>query len=238
MVTIKEIELGGRTLKLETGKLAKQANGSVLATYGDTVVLCTVVAAEEPKEGQDFFPLQVEYREKTAAVGKIPGGFFKREARPSEKEILISKANRQADSPAIPRGFYVDTQVICTVYSSDQENDADVIAAVAASAALMVSNIPFDGPIGEVRVGRINGEFIVNPTHSQLKESDMDMIVGGTEDSIVMVEGDSKEASEADVLGAIKFAHENIKKLCRAQKELAAEAKCCKTSGRSGGIKR
>ncbi len=223
MVTIKEIELGGKTLKLETGKLAKQANGSVLATYGDTVVLCTVVAAEEVKEGQDFFPLQVEYREKTAAVGKIPGGFFKREARPSEKEILSARLIDRPIRPLFPEDFMVDTQVICTVYSSDQENDADVIAAVAASAALMVSNIPFDGPIGEVRVGRINGEFIVNPTHSQLKESDMDMIVGGTEDSIVMVEGDSKEASESDVLGAIKFAHENIKKLCKAQKELAAE---------------
>ena len=200
MVTVKEIELGGKTLKLETGKLAKQANGSVLATYGDTVVLCTVVAADQPKEGQDFFPLQVEYREKTAAVGKIPGGFFKREARPSEKEILSSRLIDRPIRPLFPEEFMVETQVICGVYSSDQENDADVIAAVAASAALMVSNIPFDGPIGQVRVGRVNGEFIVNPTHTQLKDSDMDMIVGGTEDSIVMVEGDSKEASEADLL--------------------------------------
>jgi polyribonucleotide nucleotidyltransferase len=223
MVTIKEISLGGRTLKLETGKLAKQANGSVLATYGDTVVLCTVVAADEPKEGQDFFPLQVEFREKTAAVGKIPGGFFKREARPSEKEILTARLIDRPIRPLFPEDFMCDTQVICTVYSSDQENDADVVGAVAASAALMVSNIPFEGPIGEVRVGRINGEYIVNPTHTQLKESDMDMIVGGTEDSIVMVEGDSKEASEADVLGAIKFAHENIKMICKAQKEFAAE---------------
>lgn len=222
MVTVKEIELGGKTLKLETGKLAKQANGSVLATYGDTVVLCTVVAAEEPKEGQDFFPLQVEYREKTAAVGKIPGGFFKREARPSEKEILSSRLIDRPIRPLFPEEFMVETQVICGVYSSDQENDADVVAAVAASAALMVSNIPFDGPIGQVRVGRVNGEFIVNPTHTQLKDSDMDMIVGGTEDSIVMVEGDSKEASEADLLNAIKFAHENIKILCKAQKEFVA----------------
>ncbi len=223
MVTIKEMELGGRTLRLETGKLAKQANGSVMATYGDTVVLCTVVAAEAPKEGQDFFPLQVEFREKTAAVGKIPGGFFKREARPSEKEILTARLIDRPIRPLFPEDFMIDTQVICTVYSSDQENDADVIAAVGASAALMVSNIPFEGPVGEVRVGRINGEYIVNPTHTQLKESDMDMIVGGTEDSIVMVEGDSKEASEADVLGAIRFAHENIKKLCQFQTEFAAE---------------
>ncbi len=223
MVTIKEMELGGRTLKLETGKLAKQANGSVMATYGDTVVLCTVVCAETVKEGQDFFPLQVEFREKTAAVGKIPGGFFKREARPSENEILSARLIDRPIRPLFPEDFMYDTQVICTVYSSDQENDADVIAAVAASAALMVSNIPFDGPMSEVRVGRVNGEYIVNPTHTQLKDSDMDMVVGGTEDSIVMVEGDSKEASEADVLGAIRFAHENIKKICQMQKELAAE---------------
>lgn len=223
MVTVKEIELGGKPLRLETGRLAKQANGSVMATYGDTVVLCTVVAAEEPKEGQDFFPLQVEFREKTAAVGKIPGGFFKREARPSEKEILSARLIDRPIRPLFPEDFMIDTQVICTVYSSDQENDADVIAAVGASAALMVSNIPFEGPIGEVRVGRVNGEFIVNPTHTQLKESDMDMVVGGTADSIVMVEGDSKELSEADILNAIKFAHENIKKICTMQVEFAAE---------------
>ncbi|HMT10121.1 MAG TPA: polyribonucleotide nucleotidyltransferase [Ignavibacteria bacterium] len=223
MVTTKQMELGGRTLKLETGKLSKQANGSVMVTYGDTVVLCTVVAADAPKEGQDFFPLQVEFREKTAAVGKIPGGFFKREARPSEKEILSARLIDRPIRPLFPEDFMVDTQVICTVYSSDQENDADVIAACGASAALMCSNIPFEGPIAEVRVGRVNGEFVVNPTHTQLKDSDMDMVVGGTEDSIVMVEGDSKEASEADILNAIKFAHENIKKICALQKEMAAE---------------
>lgn len=223
MVTVKEIELGGRTLRLETGKLAKQANGSVLATYGDTVVLCTVVAAEQAKEGQDFFPLQVEFREKTAAVGKIPGGFFKREARPSEKEILTARLIDRPIRPLFPEDFMIETQVVCTVYSSDQENDADVVAAVGASAALMVSNIPFDGPMGEVRVGRINGEYIINPTHTQLKDSDMDMMVGGTMDSIVMVEGDSKELSEEDILGAIKFAHENIKRLCEMQIEFASE---------------
>jgi polyribonucleotide nucleotidyltransferase len=224
MVTIKEIKLGGGTLKLETGKLAKQASGAVLATYGDTVVLCTVVGAEEPKEGQDFFPLQVEYREKTSAVGRIPGGFFKREGKPSEKEILTSRLIDRPIRPLFPEGYMCETQIICGVYSSDQENDSDVIAAVAASAALMVSDIPFEGPIGEVRVGRINGEFVINPTHTQLKESDMDLIVGGTEDSVVMVEGEAHEASEADLINAIKFAHENIKVLCTAQKELAAEA--------------
>jgi polyribonucleotide nucleotidyltransferase len=223
MVTIKEMELGGRTFRLETGKLAKQASSAVLARYGDTVVLCTVVGAESVKEGQDYFPLQVEFREKTAAVGRIPGGFFKREARPSEKEILTARLIDRPIRPLFPEGFMCETQVICTVYSSDQENDADVIAATAASAALMITNLPFEGPMAEVRVGRINGELIINPTHTQLKESDMDMVIGGTADSIVMVEGDSKELSEADILGAIKFAHENIKKLCAFQQEFAVE---------------
>ncbi|MCI0448174.1 MAG: polyribonucleotide nucleotidyltransferase [Chlorobi bacterium] len=223
MVTFKEIELGGRKLRLETGRLARQASGAVLASYGDTIVLCTVVASEEPKEDIDYFPLQVEYREKSAAVGKIPGGFFKREGKPSEKEVLSARLIDRPIRPLFPEEFMCETQVICGVYSSDQENDADVIAALGASAALMVSDIPFDGPIGEVRVGRINGEFIVNPTHTQLKESDMDLIVGGTEDSIVMVEGESAEISESDLLNAIKFAHENIKLLCAVQKELASE---------------
>lgn len=223
MYVIKELEIGGKKLRLETGKMAKQANGAVLATYGETVVLCTVVAREEPAVGLDYFPLQVEYREKTAAVGKIPGGFFKREGRPSEKEVLSSRLIDRPIRPLFPEEFKCETQVICGVYSSDQENDSDVIAAVGASAALLVSDIPFDGPIGQVRVGRINGEYIVNPTHTQLKESDMDLIVGGTEDSIVMVEGEGEEVSEADVLGAIKFAHENIKQLCKIQHELRNE---------------
>ena len=223
MVTIKEIELGGRKLRLETGRLAKQASGAVLASFGDTFVLCTVVAAEEPKEDMDYFPLQVEYREKSAAVGKIPGGFFKREGKPSEKEVLSARLIDRPIRPLFPEEFMCETQVICGVYSSDQENDSDVIAAVGASAALMISDIPFDGPIGEVRIGRINSEFIVNPTHTQLKESDMDLIVGGTEDSIVMVEGESGEVSEGDLLNAIKFAHENIKPLCAMQRELASE---------------
>ena len=223
MVTIKEIELGGKTLRLETGRMAKQASGSVLVTYGDTVVLCTVVGAEEPKEGQDFFPLQVEYREKSSAVGKIPGGFFKREGKPSEKEILSARLIDRPIRPLFPEDYMNEVQIICGVYSSDQENDSDVIAAVGASAALMVSDIPFEGPMGEVRVGRVNGEFVINPTHTQLKDSDMDLVVGGTEDSIVMVEGDSNEVSETDLLNAIKFAHENIRKICEAQKQLAAE---------------
>lgn len=223
MITTKEIQIGGTTLTLETGKLAKQAGGAVLATYGDTVILCTVVAREEPVEGQDFFPLQVEYREKTAAIGKIPGGFFKREGRPSEKEILSSRLIDRPIRPLFPKEFKCETQVLCTVYQSDQENDADVIAAVGSSAALMISDVPFEGPIGEVRVGRVNGEFVINPTHTQLKESEIDLIVAGTEDSIVMVEGEGHEVSELVLLDAIKFAHEYIKQLCKIQVEFAAE---------------
>jgi polyribonucleotide nucleotidyltransferase len=223
MTYCKEIELGGKTIKLETGKLAKQANGSVLVTYGDTVVLCTTVASEEAVEGIDYFPLQVEYREKASAVGKIPGGFFKREGKPSEKEVLSARLIDRPIRPLFPEGYKNETQVICSVYSSDQENDADVLGAVGASAALLISDIPFDGPMGEVRVGKINGEFVVNPTQTQLEQSDMDLIVGGTADSIVMVEGDGKEVSESDLLDAIKFAHENIKKLCAMQVELRNE---------------
>lgn len=227
MVTIKEINLGGKTLRLETGRLAKQADGAVLVQYGDTVVLCTVVSAQEPAEGFDYFPLQVEYREKTAAAGKIPGGFFKREGKPSEKEILSARLIDRPIRPLFPEQYMCETQIVCGVYSSDQENDADVIAAVGASAALMISDIPFAGPIGNVRVGRVGGEFIVNPTNTQLQDSDMDLIVGGTEDSVVMVEGDAEEVSEAEVLEAIKFAHSHIKGLCVMQKEMAAE--CGKT---------
>jgi polyribonucleotide nucleotidyltransferase len=219
----KEVELGGRTLRIETGKLAKQAGGSAVVRYGETVVLCTAVSAEEEKEGVDFFPLQVEYREKTAAVGKIPGGFFKREGKPSEKEVLSARLIDRPIRPLFPESFKFETQVICGVYSSDMENDADVLGAVGASAALVVSDIPFDGPIGEVRIGRINGEFIVNPTQTQLEQSDMDLVVAGTDDSIVMVEGEAKEASETDLLDAIKIAHENIKSLCKIQLELREE---------------
>ena len=223
MYLSKEIELGGKILRIETGKLAKQANGSALVTYGETVVLCTVVSAEEEIEGADFFPLQVEYRERTSAVGKIPGGFFKREGKPSEKEILSGRLIDRPIRPLFPESYKYETQVISSVYSSDSENDADVLGAVGASAALMISDIPFDGPIGEVRVGRVNGEFVINPTHTQLKESDMDLIVAGSEDSIVMVEGEGKEVGESDLINAIKFAHEHIKSICKIQVELRKE---------------
>jgi len=223
MVITKEIELGGRLLKIETGRLARQAGGSALVQYGDTVVLCTAVSDEVEREGIDYFPLQVEYREKTAAVGKIPGGFFKREGKPSEKEILSARLIDRPIRPMFPENFKCETQVICSVYSSDKENDADVLGAVGASAALMISDIPFDGPIAEVRVGRVDGVFVINPTQTQLVTSDMDLVVAGTDDSVVMVEGEGKEVSEADLLSAIKLAHENIKLLCKLQIELRDE---------------
>jgi polyribonucleotide nucleotidyltransferase len=218
-----EVELGGKVLTVETGTHARQAHGSVMARFGDTMVLATAVAKDEPVEQKDFFPLSVEYREKTSAAGKIPGGFIKREGRPSEKEILSARLIDRPIRPLFPKDFRCETQVIVTVYSSDQENDADVIGAVAASAALTISDIPFDGPIAEVRIGRIDGEFIVNPTHHELETSDMDVVVAGTEDSIVMVEGEAKEISEPDLLQAIKHAHDVIRKLVQMQRLLATD---------------
>jgi len=224
MKVTKEINVGGKVFSLETGRLAKQADGAVMAMLGDTMVLATVVAAKEPKEGSDYFPLQVEYREKFASAGKIPGGFLKREARPSEKEVLSSRLIDRPIRPLFPEWYQCETQVIVTVYSSDQEHDGDILGAVAASAALMISDIPFEGPIAEVRVGRIGGEFIINPTFSQLAKSDMDVTVAGTSDSIVMVEGDAHEISEKDMLDALAFAHGFIKQMCALQLELVKES--------------
>lgn len=223
MKVIQEVTVGGKVLTFEMGRFAKQADGSVMVRYADTMVLATVVSAREPKEGQDFFPLQVEYRERTSAAGKIPGGFFKREGRPTEKEILSSRLIDRPIRPMFPSDYKNETQVIVTVYSSDMQNDGDVLGACAASAALMVSDIPFDGPIAEVRVCRIDGSFVVNPTHDQIAQSDCDIIVAGTEDSIVMVEGEAKELSEETMLEALKYAHEEIRVICQAQKELASK---------------
>lgn len=219
----KSIEIGGKKLTLETGRLAKQANGAVLISLEDTVVLCTAVMKDEVAAGQDFFPLKVDYREKSASVGKIPGGFFKREARPTEKEILSSRLIDRPIRPMFPDGYFNEVDIQAGVYSSDGENDADVIAAIGASAALMVSDIPFDIPIAEVRVTRVNGELIILPTHKQNDEGDFDIIVAGTEDSIVMVEGEAKEMSEHEFVEAVKFAHTHIVTLCKFQKEFAAE---------------
>ncbi len=223
MKVSKEINIGGKIFSLETGRFAKQADGAVMARFGDTMVLAAVVASKEANDNLDYFPLQVEYREKAASAGKIPGGFFKREARPSEKEILSSRLIDRPIRPMFPDWFQNETQVIVTVYSSDQEHDGDILGAVAASAALMISDIPFEGPIAEVRVGRIEGQLVINPTFSELARSDMDVTVAGTSDSIVMVEGDAREISEKDMLDALAFAHGHIKQMCALQEELARE---------------
>ncbi len=224
MIVKKEVEIGGRLLSIETGRYARQANGSVMVRYGDTMVLVTAVASREAKEGLDYFPLQIEYREKTAAAGKFPGGYIKREGRPTEKEILSARLCDRPIRPLFPEGFRNETQVIAFVLSYDGENDPDVLAACGASAALAISDIPFDGPIAEVRIGRVNGQFVVNPTHEQIKLSDVELIVAGTSDSIMMVEGESKEVSEQDLLDALKFAQAEIKKLVDLQNQLRADA--------------
>ncbi len=212
------IDIGdGRVITLETGRLAKQADGSVVVRLGDTMVLCTVVVSDEPKEGYDFFPLIVDYREKFSAGGKIPGGFIKREGRPSDKEILSSRLVDRAIRPLFPDGFRHDVQVLLNVVSADGENDADVLAGVGASAALMLSGAPFQGPIGEVRVGRIDGQFVINPTVSELQHSDFNLVVAGTKEAVVMVEGEMQEVSEADMVAALAFAHERIITLCEGQ---------------------
>ena len=223
MIITKEVEIGGKILSIETGRFAKQANGSVMVRYGDTMVLVSAVAADEPREGLDYFPLQVEYREKTSAAGKFPGGFIKREGRPSEKEILSARLIDRPIRPMFPSSFVNETQIIAFVLSHDGENDADVLGAVGASAALSISNIPFNGPIAEVRVGRVNGDFVVNPTHQQLKESDLELVVAGSAGSIMMVEGESKEVNETELLDALKFAQSEIKKLVDLQLELVKE---------------
>lgn len=224
MIVKKEVEIGGRLFSIETGRYAKQANGSVMVRYGDTMVLVTAVASAESKPDQDFFPLQVEYREKTSAAGKFPGGYIKREGRPSEKEILSARLCDRPIRPLFPEAFLNETQIIAMVFSYDGENDPDVLAACGASAALVVSDIPFDGPMGEVRIGRMGGEFVVNPTQEQIKLSDIELVVAGTADSIMMVEGESKEVSEQDLLDALKFAQVEIKKIVELQNQLRSEA--------------
>ncbi len=223
MIVLKEMELNGKTFSLEAGRFARQANGAVMVSFGDTKVLAVAVAADEAVVGQDFFPLSVEYREKYSAVGKIPGGFIKREGKPTEKEILSARLIDRPIRPLFPKGYMNETQVVVQVYSSDQEHDPDVIGAVGASAALAISDIPFEGPIGEVRVCLIDDRFIVNPTYKEIEESRLEIVVAGTEDSILMVEGEAKEVSEETMLEAIKFGHEYIKQLVVLQKELVGE---------------
>jgi len=217
----KEIEWGGRTLTLETGKVARQADGAVVASYGETKVLCTVVGAKTPKPGLDFFPLSVHYTEKAYAAGKIPGGFFKREARPSEKETLTSRLIDRPIRPLFVKGFKNETQVMCMVLSHDMENDPDVVAMVGASAALTISGLPFMGPIAGARVGYIEGEYVLNPTVDQMADTDLDLVVAGTTEGVLMVESEAKELSEEVMLSAVKFGHEAILPVINAIIELA-----------------
>ena len=218
---IKRIDLSdGRTITLETGKLAKQADGAIELRMGNTMLLATVVAAKDATPGVDFMPLQVEYREKFASFGRFPGGFMKREGRPSDSEILTSRLIDRALRPLFPDDYHADVFVNVTMYSSDGEDMPDALAGLAASAALAVSDIPFNGPLSEVRVARIGGEFVINPTFKQLEKADMDVVVGATMDNIMMVEGELSEVSEAELLEAIKVAHEEIKKHCQVQLEL------------------
>jgi polyribonucleotide nucleotidyltransferase len=223
-----EMLLNGSTLSIETGRVARQSSGSVIVTHGETVILVAVNAATKAREDIDFFPLQVEYRERHYAGGKIPGGFFKREARPSEHEILTSRLTDRPIRPLFPKSFKNETQVIITVLSSDGENMADTLAGVGASAALMISDIPFNGPIATVKVGRVNDEFIVNPTRSQMDESDMEIIVSGNDETIVMVEGEAELITEEEFIDAMKFAHGPIKELIELQNKLIAEIKVVK----------
>jgi polyribonucleotide nucleotidyltransferase len=221
----KEKEINGIHTVLQTGKVAKQAHGSVMARAGDTIVLATVVSQKQLREGADFVPLQVEYREKFYASGKIPGGFIKREGRPSDREILCARIVDRQIRPLLPKTWYYETQIIINVLSYDQVNQADVLAAVAASAALSISDIPFAGPVASVRIGRVQGSFIVNPSPEQLDQSDMDLFVAGLKDSIIMVEGEAREISEKDFLEAIRLAQESINELVDLQLDFAAEIK-------------
>ena len=200
--------------------MAKQAHGSVVGRYGDTVVLATVVASDEPRKGIDFFPLTVDYQEKAYAAGKIPGGFFKREGRPSEREILVSRLIDRPIRPLFPISFFNDTQVIVTVLSVDQTNSTDFLGIIAASTALTISDIPFNGPVGAVKIGRIEGEFVVNPSYTELERSDLNLIVAGTRDAVMMVEGGANELSEDIMLEAINLAHKEIQKVIDIQLEL------------------
>jgi polyribonucleotide nucleotidyltransferase len=220
----KEIEWGGRTLTLETGKIARQADGAIMATLGETTVLCTAVAASSAKPGQDFFPLTVNYQEKTFAAGKIPGGFFKREGRPSEKETLTSRLIDRPIRPLFPAGFKCETQVITTVLSHDMENDPDIVAMIGASAALTISGIPFFGPIGAARVGMIDGEYVLNPSLSQMKDSNLDLVVAGTREGVLMVESEASELDENIMLGAVNFGHEAMQTVIDAIISLAEVA--------------
>ena len=216
-------QVGANSITIETGRIAKLADGSVVVSCGETMVMASAVSATVVKEGQDFFPLTVDYREKAAAAGKFPGGYFKREGRPTEKETLTSRMTDRPLRPLFPQGYFYDTQVISILLSADGENDPDILSINGASAALCVSDIPFKGPIGAVRVGRVNGQFVANPTHTDRVHSDLDLIYVGTENDVIMIEGTADQLPEADFLNALEFAQGHALELIRAQKELAAQ---------------
>ena len=216
-------QIGANSINIETGKIAKLADGSVVVSCGETMVMASAVSATVIKEGQDFFPLTVDYREKAAAVGKFPGGYFKREGRPTEKETLTSRMTDRPLRPLFPQGYLYDTQVISILLSADGENDPDILSINGASAALCVSDIPFKGPIGAVRVGRVNGQFVANPTHTDRVHSDLDLIYVGTENDVIMIEGAANQLPEAEFVKALEFAHGHAREMIRAQKELAAQ---------------
>src|SRR5476651_1441444 len=208
-------QIGSTEVSIETGKIAKLADGAVVVSTCDTIVLVSAVSATQIKEEQDWFPLTVDYRDKAAAVGKFPGGYFKREGRPSEKETLTSRMTDRPLRPLFPAGYLYDTQIISILLSADGQNDPDILAMNGASAALCVSDIPFAGPIGAVRVGRVNGEFIANPNHDQRAESDLDLVYVGTENDVIMIEGAAQEIPEAEFVKALEFAHISAKEMIR-----------------------
>src|SRR2546421_5842661 len=219
-----ELDWGGRKLVLETGRIARQADGAVLATYGETTVLATVVSTKQPREGIDFLPLTVNYQEKFYAAGRIPGGYFKREGRPTEKETLVSRLIDRPIRPLFAQGYRCDTQVIITVLSHDLENDPDIVAMVASSAALTLSGAPFMGPVGAARVGFINNEYVLNPQLEEMSESQLDLIVAGTQDAVLMVESEAKELTEEIMLGAVMFGHKHFQPVIDAIIRLAEKA--------------
>src|SRR5277367_826805 len=220
----KELDWGGRKLILETGKMARQADGAVLARYGDTIVLCTAVGVHTTKPGQDFFPLTVNYQEKAFAAGRIPGGFFKREGRPSEKETLVSRLIDRPIRPLFPEGFRNEVQIVATVLGHDLENDPDIVALIGCSAALTLSGIPFFGPVAAARVGYIDGQYVLNPTADQMGATKLDLVVAGTSEGVLMVESEAHELSEEVMLGAVTFGHTHFQPVIQAIIELAERA--------------
>src|SRR5438094_7497404 len=214
------VQVEAQQVHIETGKVAKQADGAVTVQLGETIVIVAAVASISAKPGQDFFPLTVDYREKAAAAGRFPGGYFKREGRPTEKEILTCRMIDRPIRPLFPKGWYNEVQVQSILLSADGENDPDILSIIGASAALMVSDIPWAGPLGAARIGRVKGQFVANPTHAQMAESDLDLVYVGNEKELVMFEGAAKEISEADFNAALQFGHASCQPIIAAQKEL------------------